>query len=69
MKQHVMIPVWFFVGVLLGIYGVLILVSGLAEWSKPPVTMLAELHAPVWWGAVLVVTGAFYSVVFRPRRG
>ena len=68
MKQHVMIPVWFFVGVLLGIYGVLILASGLAEWSHPPSTVLAELHAPVWWGGVLFLIGAAYCVGFRPRQ-
>lgn len=65
MKQT-MIPVWFFVGVLLTIYGVLIFVSGLAEWSNPPPTVLAELHAPVWWGAVLIAVGAIYVIRFRP---
>jgi len=66
--KHVMIPVWFFVGALLGIYGILILASGLAEWSHPPSTVLAELHAPVWWGGVLVLIGAAYCVGFRPRQ-
>lgn len=63
------IPVWFFVGVLLFIYGVLIFVSGLAEWSHPPATVLSELHAPVWWGALLTVLGGVYCLAFRPRRG
>ena len=67
MKQRAMIPVWFFVGLLLGVYGVLILLSGLAEWSNPPKTVLAGLHAPVWWGALLVLIGVVYSVTFRPR--
>lgn len=62
-----MIPVWFFVGVLLAIYGLLIFASGLAEWSNPPATVLASLHAPVWWGAILFFTGAIYTVRFRPR--
>ena len=68
MKHDVMIPVWFFVGVLVDVYGVLILVSGLTEWSHPPATVLAELHAPVWWGGVLVMIGAAYCTAFRPRR-
>ncbi|HVO58292.1 MAG TPA: hypothetical protein VMT51_11405, partial [Dongiaceae bacterium] len=63
------IPVWFFVGVLLFIYGVLIFVSGLAEWSHPPATVLSELHAPVWWGALLTVLGGVYCLAFRPGRG
>jgi len=68
MKHPLLIPVWFFVGLLLGIYGLLICASGLAEWSNPPHTVLAELHAPVWWGAFLVVIGVIYSVLFWPRR-
>jgi len=27
------------------------------------------LHAPVWWGAVLVVVGAAYTIVHWPGRG
>ena len=63
-----LIPVWFFVGLLLGVYGLLILASGLAELSNPPATVLANLHAPVWWGAVMLVVGAAYCFAFRPRR-
>jgi len=68
MKQrHHIVPVWFFVGVLLAIYGVLILASGLAEWSHLPATVLAGLHAPVWWGALMMVAGGIYTVTYRPR--
>jgi len=67
MEKHHIIPVWFFVGVMLLVYGVLILGSGLAEWSNPPHTVLAELHAPVWWGALLAVIGGAYVLAFRPR--
>jgi heme/copper-type cytochrome/quinol oxidase subunit 3 len=67
MGRHVT-PVWFFVGSLLAIYGVLILGSGLADWSNPSNTALAELHAPVWWGAILLVSGVIYTLVYRPRK-
>jgi hypothetical protein len=66
-KPHV-IPVWFFVGLLLAFYGVLILASGLLEWPNPPATVLSNLHAPVWWGAVLISVGAAYAIIFRPRQ-
>jgi hypothetical protein len=66
--KHHIIPVWFFVGFLLLIYGCIIFVSGLAEWSHPPNTVLAELHAPVWWGALLIVLGSAYSMLFRPGK-
>jgi hypothetical protein len=67
-EKHHIIPVWFFVGVLFLVYGVLILASGLAEWSHPAGTVLAELHAPVWWGGLLITLGAIYCILFRPGK-
>ena len=68
-EKHHIIPVWFFVGLLLLLYGVLILASGLAEWPHPPDTVLSNLHAPVWWGALLIVIGGGYVAFYRPKRG
>jgi FtsH-binding integral membrane protein len=68
MKHRFLIPVWFFVGLLLAIYGVMICASGLAEWSSPANTVLAGLHAPVWWGGLLAVVGGVYIVLFRPKK-
>jgi hypothetical protein len=67
-EKHHIIPVWFFVGILLFVYGILIFISGLVEYSHPPETVLANLHAPVWWGALLVVLGGAYVFLFRPRK-
>ena len=67
-EKHHIIPVWFFVGVLLFVYGVIIFLSGVAHWSTPPEGVeLAELHAPVWWGALLIVLGGVYCLMFRPK--
>lgn len=68
-EKHQILPVWFFVGVLFLIYGALILASGLSEWSTPPDTRLASLHAPVWWGGLMFVVGAVYTLAFRRKRG
>ena len=68
-EKHHIIPVWFFVGLLLLVYGILILASGIAEWAHPPNTVLAEKHAPVWWGLLLLVLGSGYCIKFYPRRG
>lgn len=68
-EKHHIIPVWFFVGALLLLYGVLIFASGLMDSSSPPNIVLADLHAPVWWGALLIVIGAAYVIAFRPRSG
>ena len=67
-EKHHIIPVWFFVGVLLFVYGVLIFLSGVAEWEHPPDTVLAGLHAPVWWGGLLIFLGGVYCVIFRPGK-
>ncbi|HLJ17270.1 MAG TPA: hypothetical protein VKV15_22435 [Bryobacteraceae bacterium] len=62
------IPVWFFIGVLLSIYGVLILGAGLDELASPPerVVVLENLHVAIWWGAFILVLGAVYVWAFRP---
>ena len=67
-ERHHITPVWFFVGLLLLIYGVLIFITGLTEWSHPPDTVLAEAHASVWWGALMAILGAIYTIMFRPGK-
>jgi hypothetical protein len=64
------ISIWFFIGVLLIVYGVLILGYGLFELATHQTAnvVLADLHAPVWWGALLLALGLFYGVRFRPGR-
>lgn len=65
------IQIWFFIGVLLLIYGVMILGYGMYEMATgnyPPLVQLTSLHTPIWWGALLVVLGLFYVVRFRPGR-
>ncbi len=65
------IPIWFFIGVLLAIYGGLVFGYGLYEWSTglyPAGVQLTQLHTPVWWGALLLAIGVFYLVKFRPVR-
>ncbi|MGB7267247.1 MAG: hypothetical protein WBC92_17150 [Terracidiphilus sp.] len=69
--QNSEIPIWFFIGVLLVAYGAMILGSGVFEWatgSYPPGVELTNLHAPVWWGALLTALGILYVVKFPPRR-
>ncbi len=71
MHRPGMISIWFFIGALLLIYGVLILGTGLYEWlaNRPPNVVHADLHAGIWWGALLVVLGAIYTIRFAPGKG
>jgi len=64
--KHHMLPVWFFIGIILAIYGVLIFATGLLEYSDPPV---ANYHASVWWGVVLAIVGAIFTMKHYPRKG
>ncbi len=67
-EDHHIIPVWFFIGVILLIYGLLIFVTGIMEFSNPPPTVLSKLHPAVWWGALLTIIGTIYVYLFRPQK-
>ena len=61
------LPVWFFVGIIFVIYGLIIFVTGLTEISHPPHTVLSELHPAIWWGAIIAALGGFFTYKFGPR--
>jgi len=65
------IPIWFFIGLLLAVYGAMILGYGvyeLATGSYPAGVQLTNLHTPIWWGAILLLLGLLYLVKFRPSK-
>ena len=71
--DHHMIPVWFFVGVILLIYGLIILGTGIYEFSSPPLEALKSMppairHPAVWWGALLTVIGGIYVYLYMPKK-
>ncbi len=66
-ERHHMLPVWFFIGMLLTMYGVIILITSINDWSQPSTAILSQYHAGVWGGIVLLVIGSFYTLRFRPR--
>jgi hypothetical protein len=69
-SEHHQVPIWFFIGAILLVYGVLIVATGIYTWAVPPEPRvdLYELHADVWWGFLLVIIGLFYCIRFNPRR-
>jgi len=67
-RAHHMIPVWFFVGIILLIYGLIILGTGIYEFSSPPPTVLAKLHPAIWWGALLTAIGGIYVYAYMPKK-
>ncbi len=71
MESEHQIPIWFFIGALLGVYGFIILVTGIyfAVFPLPEdqQVALSYLHADIWWGAMMTILGAFYCLRFRPK--
>jgi hypothetical protein len=70
MHEHKgMISIWFFIGVLLLFYGIVIAAAGFYELAVPPEhpVVLASLHAGIWWGLLLTILGAAYTIHFRPK--
>jgi hypothetical protein len=70
MKTSGSISIWFFTGISLLINGLLILGTGLFELAHPPATpvVLSDLHAPIWWGALMTILGAFYTLHYKPSK-
>jgi len=73
MKKGGSISIWFFIGLSLLFNGVLILASSIYQLIHPPPpqvrVVLFNLHAGVWWGALLTIIGAFYCIYYAPGKG
>ena len=55
-------PIWYFVGLILSVIGLIILLTGIyllvsPSQSKP---VLGELHPDIWWGAIMLIVGVFF---------
>jgi len=70
MKAGGSISIWFFIGVSLLFNGVLIFAAGIYQLVYPPErpTVLFNLHAGIWWGAILAILGAIYCFLYSPTR-
>lgn len=67
-ENHV--SIWFLIGLQLSIFGILIAGSGIYDLIVPPAnpTVLGNLHPAIWWGAIMLVLGIFYTVKYRPGK-
>jgi len=69
MQKH-LIPIWFFIGVLLTIYAVLIIGAGVYQLvvGTGEQVALAHLHIGIWWGAGMLPLGLVYIIRNWPGR-
>jgi hypothetical protein len=70
MTEKHFISIWFFIGAILTIYGVLITGASIYNLFVPPpqTVVLEHLHAGIWWGLLLLVMGLFYAIKFFPKK-
>jgi hypothetical protein len=64
------ISIWFFIGLLVFTYGVLILGASIYELFVKSVqtVVLAELHSGIWWGLLMLILGGIYTYRFFPGK-
>ena len=53
-RQH-MLPVWFFIGILLTVYGFIILTTAAVDFSEPTTVVLARYHPGLFGGILLLL--------------
>jgi hypothetical protein len=66
MSEREPLAIWFFVGLILAVYGLIVLATGFV-WPHPA-TVLGHLRPALWWGALMIVAGAVFLLIGRPRR-
>lgn len=54
------VTIWFLCGIILTVFGVTIVGSGIYNISHPPEVYGAHLHLDVWWGVGLTIVGAVF---------
>jgi hypothetical protein len=67
-KQAHMLPVWFFIGLLLAAYGVIILAVAIVNYHHPADVVLAQYHPDLFGGILLLSIGVGYTRWFWPRK-
>ncbi len=62
-------PIWYFVGLMLIVIGLILVTTGTYLLISPPepATVLSEMHPNLWWGGILLVTGLIFTLVNRKK--
>jgi hypothetical protein len=61
--------IWYFVGLLLTIMGILITISAVYSLFNPPpqAKLLSHLHPDLWWGLLMLVFGLLFALLNRRK--
>jgi hypothetical protein len=58
-----MLPVWFWVGIVLIVYGIIIIGCGIYYLFHPSNTALSHLHPSLWWGGIMFGGGIILLLI------
>ncbi|MGD1006218.1 MAG: hypothetical protein ABR980_03180 [Ignavibacteriaceae bacterium] len=55
-------PIWYFVGLILSIMGVVIEINGIYLLVHPSADkkVLFYLHPDIWWGGIMIIMGVIF---------
>ncbi len=69
-EKKEMRSIWYFVGLMLLVVGVIIFITGLYYMISPAKsqTVLYELHPDVWWGFIMAVVGVVFLLTSGRRK-
>ena len=66
-EKREMIPIWFWVGMVLGVYGIIITICGLYYLISPETRTATHAWNPsLWWGLIMLGAGAAFFFPSRP---
>ena len=70
MQEDKMLSIWFFVSIVLGLYGIIIIAMGLYFLAVPEAQTgeLAHLNPSLWWGAIMLAFAAILFTIDRKTR-
>lgn len=71
MHEKHSLSIWFFVGFLLVVYGIIILIANIPALSSSinnPHLILAQLHSGIWWGGLLLLLGIVFLIPHWPGK-
>lgn len=62
-------PIWFFVGLILLLVGLVLVVSGIYYVYYPNASgsVMDYLHPDIWWGGLMVITGLIFVWTTRNK--
>ncbi len=70
LKQRTqMYDIWFFVSIILTIYGIILTLTGIYHVFKPYTdVVLGNLNTNLWWGLIMILSGIIFQFISRRSR-